>query len=155
MSATFLRPDISPRRFLPRSSWLEFYTLQSQAIQNAYSDFNGDVASGALPCPVAACPLRPIIHGSAFSQTSFVGQSTAATATYGTVTPYSATYPDDFYSYYGNMTVWNEHTSFPPWPSTPQSSALQNLNVRRAALRLVSEACLKFISAKASTVCRG
>lgn len=111
-------------------SWAEFYTLQTQAIQNAFSDLNGDVATGALPCPVAACPLRPIIHASAFAQATFNGQSTAATASFGSTTPYSSLYPDDYYAYYGNATVWNEHTSFPPWPSQPQNAALQNMNVR-------------------------
>ena len=47
---------------------MEHYTLQSQAIQNAFADLNADVANGVIPCPVASCPFKPIIVASAFAQ---------------------------------------------------------------------------------------
>ena len=63
--------------------WLEQYTLRSQAIQNAYADYNGDVAAGTLACPAMVappmpanaplCPFNPIVSTSAFASRTFEG----------------------------------------------------------------------------------
>ena len=47
---------------------MEHYTLQSQAIQNAFADLNTDVTNGVITCPVTSCPFQPIIVASAFAQ---------------------------------------------------------------------------------------
>ena len=117
------------------SSWLEYFTLQSQAVQNAFADANADVASGLLACPVAAstCPLSPLIYCSAFASANWSGINSAATGT----SPYVGTYGSDYYAFLGQMTVANERSQFPPtyansgrtWGS---SASQQNLNVRRA-----------------------
>jgi hypothetical protein len=60
-------PDLNAPCITYRS-WLEHYTLQSRAIQDAFADGNADVAAGRAPCPVAACPLQPLIYASAFAQ---------------------------------------------------------------------------------------
>ena len=75
--------------------WLEQYTLRSQAIQNAYEDYNSDVAAGSLACPSAAvrCPLSPIVTASAFASRTFDGNDT---------------------QYFGRPTVEAEHLLFPP-----------------------------------------
>lgn len=116
-------PDLNSPCITYRS-WLEVYTLQSQAIQNAYSDLNADVATQVLACPVRACPFTPIIYASAFAAGTFGGVSTSSLGT----SPYNSTYSTDYYAYMGQMTVANERTSFPPWPNTPQANNLQNLN---------------------------
>ena len=108
-------------------SWLDTYTLQSQAIQNAFADLNADVASALVPCPVAACPLQPLIYASAFASAGFSGTNNAGTG------PYSATYPSDSYPYFGQPSVQFEHTPFPPFPGSGTTSAapvagLQNMN---------------------------
>ena len=139
-------PDLSAQ-CITYYSWMEFYTLQSQAIQNSYADANADVVAGRTPCPVASCPFQPIIIASAFAQ-SETGPSSglptpdvAAATTYctgaanvtGACSPYAATYPADFYAYMGALSVRNEHTVFPPWlPSGllagVSNSSLQNMN---------------------------
>ncbi len=64
--------------------WLEQYTVRSQAIQDAYADFNADVAAGRMNCPAlidattlppgtaATCPFTPIIT-TAFAARTFDG----------------------------------------------------------------------------------
>ena len=119
-------------------SWLEHYTLQSQAIQNAFADLNSDVASGELPCPASSCPLQPVILASAFAQASFNGTSSASTAAYG-VNGAALKYgiSNDYYAYMGMETVQNEHSSFPliqlegdvaSLNGSATSSSLQNLD---------------------------
>ena len=128
-------------------SWMEHYTLQSQAIQNGFADANADVGSGATTCPVASCPFRPIIVASAFAQSTpgpvsgLPTPDVAAATTYcrgadlatGACSPYAATYPLDFYAYMGSLSVRNEHAVFPPWLPTGQlanvtNGSLQNMN---------------------------
>lgn len=79
------------------------------------------MSNGVLACPVASCPLQPLIYVSAFSQTTMSGVAS-------TGSPYSATYPSDFYGYYGDMSVQYEHLAFPP-ASASYSSSIQNMNV--------------------------
>ena len=50
-------PDLSAS-CITNASWVEHFTLQTQAIQNAFADLNADVAAGTIPCPVAACPFQ-------------------------------------------------------------------------------------------------
>lgn len=112
-------------------SWLEYYTLQSMAFQNAFADLNADAAAGRIPCPVASCNAAtyvPIVHASAFAQASFSGVSTASTG----ASPYAATYRSDYYPYFGQMTVVNEHTQFPVSTATgvqalTKSASVQNM----------------------------
>lgn len=136
-------PDTAP--CITYYSWLEHFTLQSQAVQNAFADANAAVAAGALACAQdAACPLQPAIYASAFAQAQFNGTAQqaaggAATARFPGSPGY---YPDDYYAYLGQarhsfpahtprgrsvvpprratprapqVTVANEHTAFPPW----------------------------------------
>ena len=120
-------------------SWLEHYTLQSQAIQNAFADGNADVATGMIPCPasISSCPLQPLIYASAFAQSTFA--TTQSTAAGAAVSPYKANYTADFYAYMGAETVQNERMPFPPYafnnqPFTPSGAQwggrtdLQNMN---------------------------
>ena len=80
------------------------------AIQNAFADLNSDVAAAKISCPSGAtCPVSPLIYASAFAQASFSGVSTATTGT----SPYTSNYGSDYYPYFGQMTVQNEHQSFP------------------------------------------
>lgn len=107
---------------------MEYYTLQSGAIQAAYADLNADVTSAAISCPVLSCPFNPIIYASAFAAGSFSGASTSTNGT----SPYVSTYPTDSYTYMGQATVQNERTPFPPWTSPPPgpTDGVQNMNVR-------------------------
>jgi len=108
-------------------SWMEHYTLQSQAIQNAYADLNADVSSGTIQCPVASCPFKPIILASAFAQDTYVQGPSTASASYKPATGNGAWpqfYGDDAYVYMGEETVLNEHTAFPPW--LPSSRCLSD-----------------------------
>ena len=83
--------------------WLEQYTLRSQAIQNAYADYNSDVAAGSLACPSAVrCPLSPIVTASAFASRTFDGDP----------------------QYFGGPTVAAEHLLFPPSAGVRNSSWL-------------------------------
>ena len=115
---------------------MEFYTLQSQAIQNAFADANADYAAGAVACGFKSfsCPVQPVIFASAFAQSTFeVGPDNAVPA--GAVSPYVKTYPTDFYAYMGQLTVNNERTPFPPWTpaglltTAAPPAGLQNMNV--------------------------
>jgi hypothetical protein len=51
--------------------------LRSQAIQDAFADFNADVAAGTIPCPAPwvargfSCPIPPIVTASAFASGAF------------------------------------------------------------------------------------
>lgn len=134
-------------------SWLEYYTIQSQAIQNAFADLNADVVSGATSCPVAACPFQPVITASAFAQASFgiggtpvpslstLQVSEASTTQYGATganTYYGGFLTNDYYAYMGNETIQNEHSSFPlisvsstvaSVNATAMTSSNQNLNM--------------------------
>ena len=124
-------PDLSST-CVTYTSWLDYYTLQSMAIQNAYADLNADVAAGRIPCPVASCAggaFSPLIYASAFSSATFGGVSNSTT----TPSLFLSDFPNDFYSYYGQVTVQNEHTTFPVSPSKgqlslQQSRAVQNMN---------------------------
>ena len=60
-------PDLNSN-CITQFSWLEHYTIQSQAIQNAFTDLNADVAAGLIPCPVTSCPFMPLVTASAFAQ---------------------------------------------------------------------------------------
>ncbi len=54
--------------------WIEQYTLRSQAIQNAYADFNADCVAGRVtPWPLGSCALQPIVSTSAFASRTFEG----------------------------------------------------------------------------------
>jgi hypothetical protein len=58
------------------STWVEHVTLRSLSIQNAYADFNADVAAGTIACPSypalgTSCPLSPVVTASAFSSATF------------------------------------------------------------------------------------
>ena len=65
------------------SRWLEQYTVRAQAVQNAYADYNADVASGAMACPALVdrsmhasgapnCPFKPVLT-KAFASRTFKG----------------------------------------------------------------------------------
>jgi hypothetical protein len=55
--------------------WIEQYTLRSQAIQNAYVDFNTDCTAGRItPSPLGmGCALTPIVSLSAYASRTFEG----------------------------------------------------------------------------------
>ena len=102
-------------------SWLEFFTLQSTAIANAFTDANKDWGSGTATCGfpgfMGGCPAQPLIYASAFAQGTFAtGTDAAVDAT--AVSPYKATYPGDYYAYLGQSTVAAERTPFPPWTAS-------------------------------------
>jgi hypothetical protein len=117
-------------------SWLEHYTLQSQAIQNAFADLSADVAAGLIPCPAGlTCPQAPAIYASAFAQASFSGVSaaTAQPPSAGLFPGSPGYYPGDYYAYMANVTVAAEHVAFPPWPPGggllgSASANVQNMN---------------------------
>jgi len=90
-------------------SWLNYYAIQTTAIQNAFADLSQDVANGLLPCPVANCAtFKPIIYASAFAQASFSGVSSASTGT----SPYLATFPGDYYPTLGRRRCSTSTRSF-------------------------------------------
>jgi hypothetical protein len=90
--------------------WTEQYTVRSQAIQNAYADFNADVAAGRMTCPAKVdrtdivpgsaeastpnCPFNPLVTGSAFASRTFEGSPT---------------------EYFGGPSFDEIHTLFPPY----------------------------------------
>jgi hypothetical protein len=50
--------------------WVDYYTLRSRGVQEAYADLNADAASGAVACPALAgvsCPITPRLMASAFA----------------------------------------------------------------------------------------
>lgn len=130
-------------------TWLETYTLSTQAIQNAYADGNADVASGALPggCPVPpnflsptySCPLSPIIFASAFFWEQMGGLRSGANAS--SPTPFT---------FLGAATVTAANTQFPPLQPAlwNNSISVQNMNVR---LRM--HACFSRGSCAAAATC--
>jgi hypothetical protein len=86
--------------------WLEQYTVRSQAVQDAYADFNADVAAGRMACPAlvdpsdvvaggpaATCPFTPVIT-TAFAARTFDGDATA---------------------FFGKPTIANLQLRFPPY----------------------------------------
>lgn len=95
-------PDLSSNTCMDLSTtWLDMYTLSSTAIQNAYNDFNTDVANQQISCPLynSVCPFTPYVIVSAFAKTSF--SSTGS---------------------FGQTTVTNEHLLFPPFMKNFSSS---------------------------------
>ena len=123
-------PDLSSS-CVTQASWLEYYTLQSGAIQNVFADGAADVAAGRILCPARNCSaFKPIIYASAFAQATFAGKDAAAVTT---PSPYVATYPADYYSYFPQETVQYEHAAFPVSSArgvaAPSfSAARQNMN---------------------------
>jgi hypothetical protein len=88
-------PDISTNTCTQSNKpvWLEMYTLSSKAIQEAYSDFNADVGANRITCPIdSICPIKPNVIASAFAKRTFESVSN-----------------------FGNITVFNEHTQWPPF----------------------------------------
>jgi len=85
-------PDASSNTCVTSSTWIDMYTLSSLAIQNAYRDFNRDYSNNLLNCLLPPCPAAPRIFASAFASRTFSGSG-----------------------FYGNITVLNEHTIFPPY----------------------------------------
>jgi hypothetical protein len=52
------------------SYWVDYYTLRSRGVQEAYADMNTDAASGAVACPAVtgvSCPITPLMMASAFA----------------------------------------------------------------------------------------
>lgn len=89
------------------SRWLEQYTVRAQAVQNAYADYNADVASGAMACPALVdrsmhasgapnCPFKPALT-TAFASRTFKGEPAS---------------PGEFF---GHPTVKNQQLKFPPY----------------------------------------
>lgn len=82
-------------------------TLRSQAIQDAYSDFNGDVTAGRLPCPAPwlargfSCPILPIVTASAFASGTFTYVAPTASIPYAGPFAY--------------QTFANQNLRFPPY----------------------------------------
>jgi hypothetical protein len=124
-------PDLSAP-CITFNSWLDHFTLQSGAFQNAFADLSADVASGQLACPVASCvSFVPLVYASAFASSAFSCVSTSSTG----ASPYASTFPGDYYPYFGQITVQHEHAQFPVSSapgvlSVRRSGAVQNLNVR-------------------------
>lgn len=82
-------------------SWGDYYTLQTQAFQNAFADMNVDyVGKSAFTCPFAiygmTCPMSPAIYASAFASVGTFISSPSAPNVVAT-SPYASTFPGDFY----------------------------------------------------------
>ena len=87
--------------------WLEMYVLSSTAIQDAYTDLNNDYSKNRITCPLIngiSCPIQPNIIASAFAHLTFDG-------------------PGNF----GNITVSNEHLTFPPYKNVLQLSPIWSI----------------------------
>jgi len=97
-------PDVSSNTCITSATWLDMYTLSSMAIQHAYSDMYRDFNNNLVTCILPPCPTFPKIYASAFAQRTFSGVG-----------------------YYGNITVRNEHTLFPPFANN-RNSSWYNLN---------------------------
>lgn len=139
LSDTLAAPSSCRRRQEPDTAscitnvtWVETYTLSAQAIQNAFADANADVASGALACGVPAnfsfsCPMAPIIMASAFYFEPMSGTR-----------PNGATNlpPGSAYTYYGNATVANAFTQFPPFQPSLWNPNVSVTNMNAYSLHL-------------------
>lgn len=112
----FNEPDLG-EACVTTASWLDYYTLQSRAIQNSFADSNADVAEGAAECVAASCPVQPLIYASAFASATFSG-SISSGGPYGL--------PGDGYSYFGQATVANEHAPYPAGAAV--TGGVQNMN---------------------------
>ena len=99
------------------TQWVDYYLVQTSAINHAFADLNADVTSGYMTCPQTflGCPLKPIIHGSAFALASFSGDAS----------------PPAGAVFLGGPTVTNEHTVFPGYT---QSATVQNMHKFRCGL---------------------
>jgi hypothetical protein len=97
-------PDLSSS-CINGSTWIEHVTLRSQAIQNAYADFNSDVQQGLRACPTGfTCPISPVVLSSAYSSATFGTVSAAASVPIGGPFAY--------------QTFANQHLLFPPQTGT-------------------------------------
>ena len=60
---------VTPKQYVDMY-WVDYISVRSRAVQDAYADGNADVAAGRVKCAVCrgcACPLQPVIyaHGTA------------------------------------------------------------------------------------------
>jgi hypothetical protein len=107
-------PDLGGASCINGTTWLEHVTLRSQAIQDAYSDFNADVAAGRIPCPAPwvargfSCPIMPIVTASAFASGAFTYVGPAASIPYAGPFAY--------------QTFQNQNLRFPPYANVVDSS---------------------------------